>query len=173
MKLLTSVVLLSCFFAIFQEVDSQEFVAPENYSLVKAEDYAPYEAAVLQCIDYLERVPQDEKSQNRVNCTMFLLKWLSGCPYISIEINSYVNDLSNKNPSFIMIFMGGWAKYALEHKDDKNKLNGHVAGLRSVIDVYKAGNGIKKDKKIEKLIKIDDKQGLIDWVKEQIKKDQK
>ena len=49
-------------------------------------------------------------------------------------------------------------------------INYLVAGVRSAIKFYKAGNGLKKNKEMEKVIKIDDGGGLEGWVTEQLGK---
>ncbi len=66
--------------------------------------------------------------------------------------------------------MGGWTKYAIENPNDKDLFNGHMAGLKSVIKVYKMGKGVKKDKNVENLCKLYEDKKLEEWVKEQVKK---
>jgi hypothetical protein len=94
---------------------AQEFEVPENYKLETKEDYIKYESDVLKCIDSLENTPLDDKSEKTKNANIFLLKWMTGTPIVTIEMNSYVLDLCKKNKSFVLIFMGRWNKYALEN----------------------------------------------------------
>ncbi len=149
---------------------AQEFAVPQNYKLEKPEDYAKYEADVLKCIDYLESIPLDDESARTIAANAFLLKWMQGSPNVTIELNAYIVELCDKNKEFIMLFMGGWTRYALQNPDSVNSLNGNMAGLESIINVYKQGQGVSRDKKVEKIIKLQEEGELEDWVKDQIKK---
>lgn len=69
--------------------------------------------------------------------------------------------------------MGGWTKFVLENpKYQKDLVKGNLAGLKSVINVYENNkdNAMKKDKSVEKLVKLNKKGELENWVKEQLKK---
>lgn len=61
--------------------------------------------------------------------------------------------------------MGGWTKYSLENNYSKDNVQGSLAGLKSVIKVYK-NLSLKKDKEVEKLIELDNNGELENWVKE-------
>jgi bacterioferritin (cytochrome b1) len=45
----------------------------------------------------------------------------------------------------------------------------HRAALRDMISVYKTGKGIKKDKKMEKLIKSEEEGKIDEWLAENLK----
>jgi hypothetical protein len=68
----------------------------------------------------------------------------------------------------MFVFAGGWTKYVLQNAYSKDQMQGSLAGIRSAIQVYKSGNGLKKDKEMEKLIALDEKGGLEDWLKAQL-----
>lgn len=63
--------------------------------------------------------------------------------------------------------MGGWTKYSLQNNYSTDKIQGSLAGLKSAIKVYK-NLSLKKDKEMEKLVKINDKGELENWVKAKI-----
>ena len=73
----------------------------------------------------------------------------------------------------MMVFMGGWTRYILQNGYSNDKIQGNLAGIKSAIKVYKLGNGLKKDKEMDKLIKLDDSGGLEAWVAEQLGQSQK
>ena len=62
----------------------------------------------------------------------------------------------------------GWTRYVLQNGYSKDVIQGNVAGIRSAIKVYRLGNGLKKDKEMEKLIKLDESAGLESWVVTQL-----
>lgn len=170
MKKLFLFAVLSFFIPTKINLLAQDFDVPLNYSFNTKDDYQKYESDVLKCIDYLESVPFDETSDKVKNANKFLLQWLTGTPNVSIKINSYILDLCEKNSGLLMIFMGGWAKYSLTNSYDKDEFKGNISGIESVIKVYQNGKGIKKDKKILKVIKLKEEGKLENWLNEQLAK---
>lgn len=159
-------VFLSLSFLLVTGSKAQNFDVPKNYKLEKAEDYAKYVPEILKCIDYLESTPLDSATEKRKEANAFLLKWLTGSPTVSIDLQKYVTDLSERNNDFMMIFMGGWTRYVLQSKNSPDKFECHLAGLRDILRVYQRGKGVKKDKKIEKLIALDRQEGKLDeWLR--------
>lgn len=151
---------------------AQDWKMPENVKLEKAEDYAKYNSDVLACIDWLETTPQTIKPAARKEANAFLLMWLTGSPDVSVELNADMLPFlgSEDHAELMLTFMGGWTRYALTDKDGgKDKLQGNLAGLRSIIKVYKDVGGVKKHKDIDKLVKLEKDGKLEGWVKEHLK----
>ncbi|MBN2089446.1 hypothetical protein JW964_07525 [candidate division KSB1 bacterium] len=167
MILLTHV--LSLFY--LSNIFARDFEVPTNFKMETKTDYEQYESQVLECIDYLENSPLNKDIEKRKQASTFLMKWISGTPKVKIVIEGYLLDLVEKNSDFIMIFIGGWTRYALENPDQKDSLLGNLAGLKSIIKVYTSGEGVKKDDKVQKLVKMDEKNKLETWLKSKIQKD--
>lgn len=163
-----SSVLFSILFFFSVTTFSQEFKIPENYKFEKKEDYRKYEADIINAIEYLENSKLNDNSEHRKKTNAFLLQYLTGSSDIKIMLRSYVMEFSEKNKDFLMIFMGGWAKYAINNEYDTDEFKGSLAGLKSVMKVYEMGEGIKKDRKVEKLIELSSEGKLEDWLKTQI-----
>jgi hypothetical protein len=137
---------------------SQEFEVPKNYKLDKAEDYALYEQDIIKCVDWLMKTPLNEQKAKRKEANAFLLKWLTGSPNVTIEIKPEIVTFMGTSPDLLILFMGGWAKYALESKDFKNKIAGSMAGIEAVIEFYTKNKAfLKKDKNVEKYAKMKNK----------------
>jgi len=171
MKALKQVFIIALLIVISHLAVGQSFTVPKNYTLKEVSDYAKYEKDIIDCVIWLENTPVDEQRNKRSKANQFLIQWVTGSPNLTISINSKIVNFTDKNPDLLIIFLGGWAKYALEnpeYKDDEVKCN--LAGLRSVIKVYKKRNGMKKDRNVEKLIKLEKKGELEEWVKQQLKK---
>ena len=64
--------------------------------------------------------------------------------------------------------MGGWTRYVLQNAYSKDGIQANLAGINTAIKVYKMGNGLKKDKEMEKIIALDENGGLRDWVTKQL-----
>ncbi len=171
MKDMKQFLMLTAFFALSQIVMAQDFEVPKKYKLKKNEDFAKYEKDVIDCVNWLENTPINEEPEKRKDAYAFLMAWMTGSPSVTIELNESILGSIDNNKELVLIFMGGWTKYAIENPiDQKDQIKCTLAGLKSVIKVYKMGNGIKKDKNVEKIVKLDDNGELEEWVKNQLKK---
>jgi hypothetical protein len=166
--LLSAILLLSVSVVI-----AQNSPVPAGYKLEKNDDYKKYEKDILKTIDYLENTPINTQKENRLKAKDFLMEWITGSPDVTIVLSSNIVIFADRNAELLVAFMGGYARYSIQHPEDKESLKGNVAGLKSVIKVYKMGNGIKDDDKVNKLVKTDAKGELEKWTKEQLAKDAK
>jgi hypothetical protein len=132
------------------------------------EEFTASEPNVINTVNYLETTPIDKQGDAWRMQAKLLVGWITNSPQVTVEMNEKVMPFSKRNPELMFVFMGGWTKYVLQNGYSKNKLQSNVAGIRSAIKVYKAGNGLKKDKEMDKLIKIDDSGGLEAWVAGQL-----
>ena len=154
-------ILMTLSFGLF----SQDFEVPKNYKLENAEDYAAYEQDIIKCFNWLTETPVNKQTSKRKSANAFLLKWISGSPNVHIEIKQEIVTFMSSSPDLLLIFMGGWTKYALESKDFDNKIAGTMAGIESVIDFYvKNKSLLPKDKNVEKLIKMKAKGTLKEYI---------
>lgn len=147
----------------------QEYQVPTNYKLEQESDYAQYEENVLECINYLESTPIGN-SATRKNAMKFLMEWTLGTPSITIELGQNIVTFMD-NADLFGAFMGGWTKFVLENQEAKNDLvKCNYAGLLSVIKVYNLnlGKKIKRTKEIEKLVGLEKKGKLKEWVATQL-----
>jgi len=132
------------------------------------EDYSKYESEVIDKINWLMKTPLGENPKERQEINTFLLQWMVGSPKVSLEVSENIVTYVDC-ADCLMIFMGGWVKYALETKDFDNKLMGNLEGTKSVIKFYKFNKKvISENKAIEKLIKLEKKNKLEEYIKSNI-----
>jgi hypothetical protein len=157
------------FTVIITGLSAQDFNIPENYVLKGPADYARYEPDIIKCANWLLITPLNEQVSKRKEANAFLMQWLTGAPNVSVDIKTEIVTFMQPNADLLMIFMGGWVKYALENKDYKNKFQGNLKGIESVIAFYQKNiNYLKKDKNVEKYIKMKDKGTLEDYITKNI-----
>lgn len=163
MKTITfSLFLMTVSFCLY----SQEFEVPENYNLNNEGDYTAYEQDVIQCFDWLMKIPINEQTEKRKLANAFLLKWLTGSPNVQLEIKQEIVSFIGTSPDLLMIFMGGWAKYSLQSRKFDDRFGGNKAGVESVIEFYKKNKKyIPKDKNVEKYIKMKEKGTLDGYIR--------
>lgn len=130
-------------------------------------DFKQYENYFIDCVDWLNEHPADDPQRISVNA--FVFKWIEGCPYITVTLETYLPELSGKNPGMLILFLGNWAKFAIENPtQDEDEFQCNLAALKAVIAYYKAGNSLKKDKKLIKLIKKSDEGKLEHWLEKRL-----
>ena len=125
---------------------------------------------VLGTINWLENTPLDQDEKKHQTQYALLTAWITNSPSVTLEINANVLTFTKKNDVLIMFFMAGWTKYALENNYSKDNTKGSLAGIRSAMNIYKKGVGVKKDKEMEKLVQLEDKGELEKWVSDQLAK---
>lgn len=147
---------------------SQDFEVPD-FQLNSAADYATYEKDIIAAAKWLLATPFNEQTEKRKKVEAFVITWVNGSPTVNIEINSNIMDFEKKNKGMLALYFAGSARYVLENNYSKDMRAKHKATLREMIQVYKAGKGIKRDKKVEALIKSDEENKLDDWLAENLK----
>ena len=154
---------ITCFLAITTNVFAQTYEVPKGYVLKAKEDYAKYEQDVINTVDWLQQTPWGEQDDKRKDANTFLIAWITGSPNVSITVGKSLLKLSDKNKDRMLTFMGGYTKYALQHKDTPNNNLANAAGLRELIAKYQMEKNHVKDKAVEKLIQIDSDGKLDAW----------
>jgi len=166
-------ILLCIFFAtgffIAGNAAAQTLNIPQNPKLEKESDYAAYNKDVIACINWLEQTPVDKDPETRREANRFLMQWIQGSPDVTITIHDYVAKFSEVSPEFLMMFMSGWARYVLEHKD-QDELAGNMAGVQSVLKLYDISKNIPRNDDMDKLAKLSKEGRLKAWIQQQLKK---
>jgi len=147
---------------------SQEFEVPKDYSFLELEDYENQRSNVIKAVDWLEYTPINEQTTKRKAINTFLLEWLTGNTDVSINIDPDVVTFSDCHEC-LMIFMGSWARYALENKDYKNDFKGNIEGIEAVITIYEKNmETLGNIKAVDKYIKQKNKGKLENYIKSKI-----
>ncbi len=159
-------IVLICFSLTFANVASAQTALLSSVPETKAE-FAATEKNFIASVDWLENTPLNENEAKRKEQNTYILAWLINSPTVTLEIQTEVIKFSEKNSDLLLIHMGGWGKYALQNNYSKDNIQGNLAGLRSCIKVYNA-NKLNKDKFMLKLIWLDEKGKLEQWIKDQL-----
>ena len=166
---------LNQFFALFifaiigNDLSGQSFEVPKNYQFKEAADYTKYERDIIQATTWLIATPLNEQSDKRKEVSAFVVQWINGSPTVSVEINPTIMDFEKKNNGMMTLYMASSAKYVLENNYSKDMRAKHKAALSDMVTVYKTGIGIKKDKKMEKLIKSVEEGKIDEWLDDNLK----
>lgn len=134
------------------------------------DEFIESEKRVLATINWLESTPLDQEEDKRKSQYALLTAWIINSPTVTIEVNSKTLTFNKKNDNLLMFYMAGWSRYALLNHYSKDVVQGNLAGIRMAMGIYKKGVGVKKDKEMEKLIKLEENGELEKWVKDQLGK---
>jgi hypothetical protein len=160
--------LLLAFLSLSLSISAQTDSLLHNPLPTTKEEFTASEPRVINTVNYLETTPIGKQGDAWRAQAALLMAWLTNSPEVTVDVDSKTVTFAKKNPELLMIFMGGWTRYVLQNGYSRDKVQANVAGIKSAIKVYKLGNGLKKDKEMEKLIKLDDSGGLEAWVAAQL-----
>jgi hypothetical protein len=147
---------------------AQTYQAPTGYTLKAPADYARYDTQVIESVNWLEATSPTKETEQRQSTNQFLMQWMTGTPAVSVQLQEYTAEITAKDPNLLMLFLGGWSRYQLQHPEAKDAVLLNTEAVKTVLKGYQTG-GYKRNKKIESLITLNDKGTLADWVKAQMK----
>ncbi|OQP56852.1 hypothetical protein A3860_09720 [Niastella vici] len=136
----------------------------------KKKEFVKSEPLVINTINWFENTPLDQDIEKRKIVAANLIAWVTNSPTVTITFNSNVMPFTEKNNVLLVVFLGGWTKYALQNSYSKDEIKGSLAGLKSVIKFYQANKSLTKDEQMDKLIELDTNNKLEAWVAEQLAK---
>ncbi|KAF2511444.1 hypothetical protein EYY60_08405 [Flavobacterium zhairuonense] len=145
-------------------VNSQtKFDLPENIELKRDSDYAKYENDIVSAAKWLEETDLDKETDKRKQVDAFIIKWVSGTPNITVEMNSSLMKLYGKNNELLALYMASYSAYFLQNTT-ADKTAAVKAGIISMINVYKKGISIAKSKEMEKAIEAFDQNKFDEYI---------
>ena len=156
--------LVGLFFINAKNTYSQDFEVPKGYTLKAAADYALYEKNIINAAKWLTTTAFNDQPEKRRQVSVFVTEWVMGSPTVYISLHPVIMDFEKKNEGMLVVYMASCARYVLENNYSKDTAAKHRAALNDMILVYKAGAGIRKDKKMEKLIKSAADNKLDEWI---------
>lgn len=140
-----------------------KFDLPQNIELKTESDYVKYENDIVSAVKWLEETDLDKETDKRKQIDAFVIKWVSGTPTITVEMNSSIMKLYGKNNELLVLYMGSYSAYFLENKNT-DKTAAIKAGIVSMINVYKKDISIKKNKEMDKAIEAFDQNKLDEYI---------
>jgi tetratricopeptide (TPR) repeat protein len=147
--------------------DQEEVEKEKDFVLETEADFLRYESDVVNGFLYLAKSPVTEKPEQRKTLSKFLVEWILGSPTVSIEISEKISPYLEKSPEYLIHFLGGTAIYQIKTRDLTDRYKSYVAGTELVIIFYNNNKKtLGKNKEIEKLIKLQKKDKLTAFIKE-------
>jgi len=145
------------------------FEVPAGIEFTVKEDYAKHEANVIAASKWLEENDLDKELQKRKEVSAFVMKWIMGSPTVNVSLTPQLMKVYGKNSNLLVIYMGSYTRFYLENKSTATSPAATKAGLISMMNVYKKGIEITKNKEMEKVIKAADDNKLDDYITDKFK----
>lgn len=161
------ITILSLFAACAFQLVAQD--AKPLMELPKKKEFKASEPNFIASVDWIENTPFDEQPEMHRHQYAMIVGWVSDSPTVTVSLNGYILDYTKKNKELLSFFMGGWGRYALQNNYSEDELQGNLAGLRSMIRIYRTGK-LNKDDAMQELVDLDAENKLEEWVKEKLKK---
>lgn len=131
-----------------------KYNVPEEYSLLLAEDYNKYQPQILETIDWYLWRSMGLDNDKRQTAATFFMKWLTGTPTVTVDIDPKIVNFMDINPQLLLPFSMGWTKYSIEN-NSTGRIKACMAGIEVIVDYYNANRAfMNKDKNIEKYEKL-------------------
>ncbi len=132
------------------------------------EDFtATADNAALQAASYLLSTPMDAKNINRLKCTSYVIKWMTGTPDYNFTLDEQATKFAKKNDDLLGLYMAAMTKYSLENKadaKDQNKVK--LNAVKSIITYAKdPKNNVKVNGELKKMTEADEKGELAQYLK--------
>lgn len=162
-------ILLALFilFGISADAQKPRYTIPSEYSFAN-EGHKNYAITIIECVNWLENTPLDQEAARRAKAVTFLDEWLEASTDVNVQLNDKIMVFSEKNPILTEAFKAGWARLVVKDPERGNDIVGcNLAGIVCAMNVYQL-RGRKKDKEMEKLIKLMKNNELSKWVSEQL-----
>ncbi len=159
-------IFLFCFLLLGIYAQSQAtFEVPQNVELQSAEDFAKYAPAIVEAAKWLEQTDLDKETEKRQQANEFVIQWISGNQDMSVDVTGQLGRLYDGNEQLLPVYLANYARNFLENKS-ATKLTAKAAGLSAMMNVYGKGIAIKKNKEMDKAIKIAGSGSIDAYVKE-------
>jgi hypothetical protein len=83
------------------------------------------------------------------------LQWVSGSPTVEITLDENLEKIYHDNIELMGLYMASYSSYVIQNKN-AGKLTATKAAIKSMLNVYKKGIAVKKNKEMAKLLKMND-----------------
>lgn len=162
------IMLVLAFFFALNQLQAQQTLNYDDIKLEKKEDFNDQaNSAALQASSYLLSTPLGMENPGRQQSLTYLIKWMSGSPDYSFELDDTAVNLCENDKELIGIYMAAMAKFVLENKSEaKNTSAIKLQAVRLFVKYANdSNNKVKLTKAIKKAIKADKNGSLEEYLK--------
>ncbi|RKR85429.1 hypothetical protein BDD43_5700 [Mucilaginibacter gracilis] len=160
--------LIVLLFSVCTLAKAQTFEVPQNYEFNTQADFRKYEPDLIKAVSWFEQTPYNEQRLKRVDVAAFIMTWIQRCPYVTVETSEGINELGDKNNDLLVTYLAGYARFVLQGHMLGAQTGARMAGMKALFAKYEKDKLIIRDKRVEKLIKLDQEGGLQAWLSDEL-----
>ena len=136
---------------------AQNFTELSRYEFQDEESYKSEEKNVLLCADFLLNNPADQALGNRHTSVQYILKWMTGTPDYTFDLDNRVMELTKGNDDLLALYMAAMTKVVLENSGPDLTAEQIYKSSENLLVAYCANgdNRMKPSRKIKKLLKAE------------------
>jgi len=157
-----------CFILLIAQLAFSVVASAQNegsFRMETREDYKKLESKVIEAFDWLMNTPVGTDQEMRSELHAFLISWATGTPDITIEIKNKIVPYM-KQSECLVIFLGGYAVYALHHNGSAEPEDAALYATERVFEFYRTNIGaLGANKAVEKLMKLKESGELKAYIK--------
>lgn len=160
-----------CFLSITTSLTSQSTDIQYNYDFKINNDYENYDNTIIDITDWMIATPITEQTDKRSQYQTFLMNWAAGHPKVKVILNEWTNvsEIGDKNPVLLIIFIAAWARESIQSGNYDKLTPLHISSIKAVSEFYSANrDNLRKDRCVEKFIKLERKGKLNEWIRKRI-----
>lgn len=134
-------------------------------------EFAEMEPLVDSCANYLRHTTPSDDPIGRTEAERFLQRWAAYVPYLVIEQQPYLFELTEKNETFILQHLAGKVQYLLSHRGvPSNSYSSELQGLHWMIQLYQSGEYPRIDR-LELRLQRAANESNEEWLRKQLPRD--
>lgn len=157
--------LIFCF--NFLVANAQNTPVPTIDEMQNIKNWDEYDKRIVPIVDWLDKIDIVKDSTNYKLACALMVAWATNSSKVTVELDNRVADFVENAPDLLIYFMAGWIKEELI-QPGQDKVMYNLAGIEKAIALYKRQQ-LPKNKRIEKLIALQEKKELRAAVEERLK----
>jgi hypothetical protein len=151
-------ILFFSFIALGSSTFAQEFKGLNDLPMKTNEDFKMAEPTVKECAGYILSHPSSNDDRSAANAGIFMLKWMSGSPDYSFNLDMDATKYAKKDNGLLMVCMASMAKTALDNPAKAKDTKALKLSSFKLFAEYcaNAKYKVKQSSEIKKLIKANE-----------------
>jgi hypothetical protein len=133
---------------------AQDSVLPKNVPIDERLNYNKYKPYVIPSINWLLQTPLNVNKEERRRLDNFVMAWLQKNEEVTVTMPDYLFKFQNVSNEMYFIYSAGCIKYLLQG-GDTSKVNRVLAGVRTMLHYYSAGNNMKRSDYMDCLVNLE------------------
>jgi hypothetical protein len=134
---------------------SQDFSTLEKIKLDSPKDYQKAETNVIAAVNYLYATPFNKNDLNRMYATAFIVRWMTGTPDYTFNLDTEVLDYTKGNENLLTMYIAAMGRIVLvAGKVNYSDIQINHQAVKALAQYCgNSSNNLKPSKKLKKYLR--------------------